>query len=59
MPMTALPQEHLDAMVAEVRRLRDALEDLLDDTQHSEHDCGDTDCPVARAHAVLRGESES
>ena len=33
--------------------LREALEDLLDDTQHSDHDCGDVDCPVTRARAAL------
>jgi hypothetical protein len=33
--------------------LRAALRDLLDDTQHAEHECGDADCPVARALAIL------
>ncbi len=30
-----------------------ALYDLLADTQHSDHACGDGECPVAKAHAVL------
>lgn len=30
-----------------------ALDDLLADTQHATHDCGDDDCPVRRAHAAL------
>ena len=29
-----------------------ALQDLLMDTQHSEHSCGDKNCPVAHAKAV-------
>lgn len=38
-----------------------ALDDLLADTQHATHDCGDDDCPVRRARAALalyRGEAE-
>ena len=29
-----------------------ALQDLLMDTQHAEHECGDKNCPVARAVEV-------
>jgi hypothetical protein len=38
--------------------LEDALRDLLDDTQHSEHDCSDVDCPVSRARKLLDGQVE-
>jgi hypothetical protein len=46
---------------AELRRqhqaiveLREALRDLLSDTQHSEHHCGDEQwCPVLKARATL------
>lgn len=42
---------------AQVIRLRAALRDLLDDTQHSEHHCGDDlHCPVIRARAALKGD---
>ena len=30
-----------------------ALRNLLADTQHAEHNCGDEDCPVAKARALL------
>ena len=33
--------------------LVEALRNLLEDTQHSEHECVDKDCPVAVARAVL------
>lgn len=38
---------------ATVAALVVALDDLLADTQHATHDCGDDDCPVRRAHAAL------
>jgi len=39
---------------AENAKLRDALWDLLQDTQHIEHDCGDVDhCPVLNARKLL------
>jgi len=31
----------------------EALRNLLADTQHAEHNCGDEDCPVAKARALL------
>ena len=37
---------HHDALV-------EALRNLLADTQHAEHNCGDEDCPVAKARALL------
>ena len=46
---------------ATVAALVEALDDLLADTQHATHDCGDDDCPVRRARAALalyRGEEE-
>ena len=30
-----------------------ALRNLLADTQHAEHNCGDEDCPVAKARAYI------
>lgn len=38
---------------ARVKELEEALRNLLRDTQHRNHDCGDTDCPVALARAAL------
>jgi hypothetical protein len=38
---------------ATVAALVEALDELLADTQHATHDCGDDDCPVRRAHAAL------
>jgi len=35
--------------------LREALVKLLEDSQHSEHYCRDSDCPVDTAHKVLEG----
>lgn len=35
-----------------VAALVEALDDLLADTQHATHDCGDDDCPVRRARAA-------
>ena len=56
-------------LVAESEReakeeLLDALQDLLMDTQHSEHECEDKDCPVANAknvalkYAAIRARGE-
>lgn len=45
---------------ATVAALVVALDDLLADTQHATHDCGDDDCPVRRSRAALalyRGEA--
>jgi hypothetical protein len=38
-----------------------ALSDLLDDTQHKGHECGDSEenCPVLRAIALIRKAGES
>lgn len=49
--------ERFAALVAAAEReakdeLLAALQDLLMDTQHSEHSCGDKNCPVAHAKAV-------
>ena len=57
-------------LVAEAEReakeeLLDALQDLLMDTQHSEHECEDKNCPVANAknvalkHAAIRARGET
>lgn len=51
---TALQME-VYYLKAEIGRLRAALRDLLADTQHARHACGDPDCPAARARAVLEG----
>ena len=37
----------------ELKRLRAALWDLLEDTQHKHHNCGDDWCPVKKARAAL------
>ena len=34
-------------------RLLRALEGLMKDTQHAEHNCADEDCPVATARVVI------
>lgn len=34
--------------------LREALRALLEDTQHSDHNCGDPDCPVDQARQLLQ-----
>jgi len=45
--------------------LLDALQDLLMDTQHSEHECEDKNCPVANAknvalkHAAIRARGQA
>ena len=49
--------EHFAALVAAAEReakdeLLGALQDLLMDTQHSEHECGDKNCPVSHARRV-------
>jgi hypothetical protein len=36
-----------------IAELKLRLSDLLEDTQHSEHNCTDVDCPVAMARAAL------
>lgn len=62
------PEEELEANVAFIAaanpaailellainaELAEALKNLLNDTQHSEHFCGDPNCPVANAIAAL------
>tara|TARA_R100001086_G_C11848209_1_gene260901 strand:+ start:3178 stop:3465 length:288 start_codon:yes stop_codon:yes gene_type:complete len=43
----------------ECERLRGALEGLLEDTQHAEHDCVDKEhCPVLYARKVLEGKDD-
>jgi hypothetical protein len=39
---------------AEIADLRDALSELLLDTQHEQHICGDDTCPVVRARVLLK-----
>lgn len=42
---------------AEVARLREVLQNLLNDTQHAEHpDCDDGPCPVREARAALESK---
>lgn len=50
---TCLLRESEKYAVARVAELKNALLDLLDDTEHANHDCGDAKCPVARARAIL------
>lgn len=51
--------DRIETLTAEVERLREALKDLLEDTQHANHDCGDEEwCPVIAARAALAGRDE-
>lgn len=44
----------MNSLVQERDALRNALKNLLDDTQHAEHeDCEDGPCPVREARAAL------
>lgn len=47
--------KEIEALKAKVERLKVALKDLLGDTQHKDHNCGDTEelCPVLRARKIL------
>jgi hypothetical protein len=50
--------DRITALETENQRLREALQDLLEDTQHKDHDCGDEEwCPVIKARAAL-GKAE-
>lgn len=31
-----------------------SLQNLVDDTQHCDHDCGDADCPVRQAREAIK-----
>ncbi len=35
-------------------RVMQALSDLLNDTQHKDHNCGDKGCPVLAARRIVR-----
>jgi hypothetical protein len=51
-------QAEVDRVVKDNKHLRDALKNLLQDTQHAEHeDCEDGPCPVREARAAL-GETK-
>lgn len=50
--MSAVPND-IPYLLDQNARLRAALLGLLRDTQHVEHDCGEVDCPVAIARALL------
>lgn len=53
-----LMTDTLTRVIAERDKLRDALKNLLEDTQHTEHeDCEDGPCPVREARAVLKGKA--
>ncbi len=46
--------ERITALEADRAMLREALKNLLDDTQHAEHpDCEDGPCPVREARTAL------
>lgn len=45
--------ERFESLETEIERLRTVLANLLEDTQHVEHDCGDADCPVEIARQFL------
>lgn len=52
--------DHFNALKAERDELLDAVKDLLEDTEHKHHSCGDEDwCPVLRARAALAKASGS
>ena len=51
-------QAEIDALRATVARLRRALQNLLEDTQHARHRCDDVDCPVAAARAALAAKGD-
>ena len=53
-PLYASPPD----LAARVEELEAALRNLLNDTQHSEHHCGDEACPVSIARAVLAKETQ-
>jgi len=40
-------------LIAAAPDLLEALEELMEDTQHKHHDCGNDDCPVRRARAAI------
>lgn len=49
-------EEAEEPLRVEINRLRKALRDLLDDTQHTGHDCGDEEwCPVIAARKAIEG----
>ena len=53
-----LMTDTLARVTAERDRLREALKNLLQDTQHAEHeDCEDGPCPVREARAALKGKA--
>ena len=46
--------DHFNAIKAERDELLEVLKDLLEDTEHKNHNCGDEDwCPVLRARAAI------
>ncbi len=46
-------------IIERVRELEKGLKDLLEDTQHVDHDCGDKEnCPVLLARKLLQGHKE-
>lgn len=61
MSLTFPGNKGIDMAATELRRLHElnqelveALKDLLEDTEHKHHSCGDKDwCPVLRAHAAI------
>jgi hypothetical protein len=48
-------EAHAALTACHAEGLAEALRDLLEDTQHRDHACGDTleNCPVLRARAIL------
>lgn len=45
--------ERENILTAKLAQCVEALDDLLNDTQHKDHNCGDENCPVDKAREVL------
>lgn len=52
----SLAADAIDQLRDQIRLLEYALKDLLNDTQHTTHNCKDFDCPVNRAKKLLNNK---
>ena len=46
-------EERIEQLQVTNQELLEALKALVQDSQHAEHDCGDRDCPVLKARALI------